>query len=399
VPEKRSVDSHLYEKLFGAFPVPLAVVDRELVIQYSNRNFGRLFAAEADLAGLDIGRFLAFREIKNLVGHAGRDRKSKEAELKLCLPRGESVFFKSSIIPFGLYLSARAQAGSEMDSLFLITLEDISERIRLEEHLLQAEKLSVMGQMAATISHELGNPLSIMITTLNSLRYSLQESDKELEEQIVVMEESAVRMHELLTSLADMSGLGRFQLEKENIHKAIMPVLSFVKKMAEKSGIRIEADLASELPPCCIDIRQLKQVFLNLLKNAMEAMSGGGTITVRSRHRPGLPAAWAGGPGLPARDAQAGTQPGLPVPARQTGGFSPEQGFVIVEVEDNGIGIPSADLETIFRPFYSTKRKGMGLGLALCRGIVEKHGGKIWAANCKGKGSCFIVELPVDKSL
>ena len=357
MPEKRSVDSHLYEKLFGAFPVPLAVVDRELVIQYSNRNFGRLFAAEADLAGLDIGRFLAFREIKNLVGHAGRDRKSKEAELKLCLPRGERVFFKCSIIPFGLY--------SEMDSLFLITLEDISERIRLEEHLLQAEKLSVMGQMAATISHELGNPLSIMITTLNSLRYSLQESDRELEEQIVMMEESAVRMHELLTSLADMSGLGRFQLEKENIHKAIMPVLSFVKKMAEKSGIRIEADLASELPPCCIDIRQLKQVFLNLLKNAMEAMSGGGTITVRSRHRPG--------------------------------GASESQGSVIVEVEDDGIGIPSGDRETIFKPFYSTKKKGMGLGLALCRGIVEKHRGKVSVRSShEGKGSCFIIELPVD---
>ncbi|MBI1910344.1 MAG: hypothetical protein HYS22_09285 [Deltaproteobacteria bacterium] len=367
VPDRRSTALQCYQRLFNASPEALVVVDQELVIVYSNKNYAKLFALEGDGAGLAIGQFLPLAHIENLVNRAGKERKFKEAELKLRLPQGGSGFFKTTVIPFGLDLSARAQAGNERDLLFLVKLEDVSERVRLEEELLQAEKLSAMGHMATSIAHELGNPLSIMITCLEFLRHSPPESNRTLEEQIAMMEENAVRMHELLISLSDMSGLGRFQPEKEDIRKAIISVLSFVRKMAEKSGITVKTDLASDLPLCCVDIRQIKQVFLNLLKNAMEAMPKGGTITVCSKYCPG----------------------NLPE----------EPGLVVVEFADAGIGVPPGDLETIFRPFYSTKKKGMGLGLSLCRGIVEKHGGKIRATSQEGKGSCFIVEIPVDHGL
>lgn len=394
------LDSQLYERLFGAFPVAIAVVNQQLIIQYSNRNFTKLFAVEADVAGLEIGRFLPFVELKNLIGRAGRDRKPKEAELKLRLPRGGSAFFKTAIIPFG--------SGGKLDSLFLLKLEDVSERVRLEEQLLHAEKQSAIGHMAATIAHELGNPLSIMITSLELLRdslqqshdeaplcvasglpleflgCSLQQSHSELEGHLEVIQQNVVRMHELLTSLSDMSGLGRFRLEREDIRKAVIPVLSFVGKMAEKSGITIKSDLACELPPCLIDVGQLRQVFLNLLKNALEAMPKGGTITVRCGYRPGLPV-------RPPAKARAGAH-------TQTGGVSKKGGLVTVEVEDTGIGVPSRDLETIFRAFYSTKQKGMGLGLSLCRGIIEKHGGRIRVESQESKGSCFIVEIPSDQA-
>ena len=359
MPEERSSDFQLYDSLFGAFPVALAVVNQELIIQYSNRNFTKLFAMEADIAGREIGSFLPFVEVKGLMGRAGRDRKPKEAELKLRLSHGGSAFFKTAIIPFGF--------GSELDSLFLVSLEDVSERVHLEEQLLQAEKLSAMGQMAATIAHELGNPLGIMITSLEFLRCSLQQSHSELEEHLEVIQQNVLRMHELLTSLSDMSGLGRLRFEREDIRKAVIPVLSFVEKMAEKSGITVKSDLASALPPCLVDLRQLRQVFLNLLKNAMEAMPKGGTITVRCGYSPN--------------------------------GISANEGAVTVEVEDTGIGVPSRDLETIFKPFYSTKQKGMGLGLSLCKGIIEKHGGRIRVESQEGKGSRFIVEIPSDQAL
>lgn len=337
-------------------------MNREFIIQYSNRNFAKLFAVEADIAGREIGRFLPFVEVKGLIGRAGRDRKPKEAELKLRLSHGGSAFFKTAVIPIGF--------GGELDSLFLLRLEDVSERVHLEEQLLEAEKLSAMGHMAATIAHELGNPLGIMITSLEFLRCSLQQSHSELEGHLEMIQQNVVRMHELLTSLSDMSGLGRFGLEREDIRKAVIPVLSFVEKMAEKSGITIKSDLASELPPCLIDVRQLRQVFLNLLKNATEAMPKGGTITVRCGYRPG---------GISA-------------------GISANEGSVTVEVEDTGIGVPSRDLETIFKPFYSTKQKGMGLGLSLCKGIIEKHGGSIRVESQEGKGSRFIVEIPSDQA-
>ena len=359
MPEERSSDFQLYDSLFGAFPVALAVLNQEFIIQYFNRNFAQLFATEADIAGREVGSFLPFVEVKGLMGRAGRDRKPKEAELKLRLSHGGSAFFKTAIIPFGL--------GSELDSLFLVSLEDVSERVRLEEQLLQAEKQSAIGQMAATVAHELGNPLSIMITSLEFLRCSLQQSHSELEGHLEVIQQNVLRMHELLTSLSDMSGLGRLRFEREDIRKAVIPVLSFVEKMAEKSGITVKSDLASALPPCLVDLRQLRQVFLNLLKNAMEAMPKGGTITVRCGYSPN--------------------------------GISANEGAVTVEVEDTGIGVPSRDLETIFKPFYSTKQKGMGLGLSLCKGIIEKHGGRIRVESQEGKGSRFIVEIPSDHAL
>jgi signal transduction histidine kinase len=355
VPERQSLEFQCLEKLFNAFPEAVVVVDQELVIQYSNKNYAKLFALEGDSVGLAIGYFLPLVHIKNLVNRAGMEKKFKEAELKLKPPLGRSGFFKTTVIPFGL--------DNERDSLFLIRLEDVSDRVRLEEQLLQAEKLSAMGHMAASIAHELGNPLSIMITSLEFLRHSLRERNATLEESMAMMEENAVRMHELLISLSDMSGLGRFQPERQDIRDALVPVLSFVSKTAEKSGITIKTELA-DVPQLRIDIKQLKQVFLNLLKNAIEAMPHGGTITVRSRYAPGNPSA--------------------------------ERGHVIVEVEDTGDGIPSGDVETIFRPFYSTKKKGMGLGLSLCRGIIEKHKGKIRVISRHGEGSCFVVEIPVD---
>lgn len=367
MPERRPLELQCYERLLNAFPEALVIVDRELVIQYSNKNYAKLFALKGDGAGLAIGQFLPLEHIENLVNRAGKERKSKESEMKLKLSQGGSGFFKATVIPFGLDLSARAQAGNERDPLFLVRLEDVSERVQLEEQLLQAEKLSAMGQMAASIAHEMGNPLSVMITSLEFLRHPLTLQGKELEEQIATMEENAVRMHELLTSLADMSGLGKFQLAKEDMRKPIISVLSFIRHLAAKCKIRVEADLASYLPPCLVDVRQMKQVFLNLLKNAIEAMPNGGTITVRSRYAPEQSPA--------------------------------EGGRIIVEVEDTGNGVPSTELETIFKPFYSTKKRGMGLGLSLCRGIIEKHGGKIRAMSREGQGCCVIVELPVDKSL
>ncbi|MFQ5841652.1 MAG: nitrogen regulation protein NR(II) [Thermodesulfobacteriota bacterium] len=385
MPKKRSLDSQIYERLFSAFAIALAVVDRKLVIQYSNRTFSKVFAVRGNAAGVPISNFFPFAEIETLVSCAGSQRSAKEAELQLESLRGGSAFFRTTVIPFTLKKCAR-------DSLFLVTLEDVSERARLEEQLLQAEKLSAMGQMAASIVHELGNPLGIMITSLEYLRHCLQQSSGELQEEVGVMRENAERMHELLAGLTDLSGLQRFQLEMEDIHRAIIPVLSFVGKMAEKSGITVKTDLASELPCCPIDLRQLKQVFLNLMKNAMEAMPKGGTIIVRSRYRPGLPECPPAKAPAPSADRWAGAH-------TRTGGVPREPGFITVEVEDTGSGIPPGDLESIFRPFYSTKKKGMGLGLSLCQGIIEKHGGKVWATSHEDKGSCFIVEIPVDRDL
>ena len=347
----------------------LAVVDREMVVQYSNRNFIKLFAVKGSALGRSITKFLPSSEIENLIGSNGTKGKCKEAELQVSLPRGGKAFFKTTIIPFS--------SNGDSDSLFLVSLEDVTDRLRMEEQLLQAEKLSAMGHMAAGLVHEIGNPLSIMITSLEILRHSLQNSNGELKEQVEIMAENSVRMHELLTSLTDMSSLGKFQMEKIDLRGAINSVLSFVSKIAEKSGITIKTELMSDLPPCRVDVRKLKQLFLNLFKNAMEAMSDGGTLTVRCRYCPSLP-------------LFADTQ---------TAGLFAEQGSVMVEVEDTGKGVPCGELETIFKPFYSTKKRGMGLGLSLCRGIIEKHGGKILVTSQEGKGSRLTVEIPIDCAL
>jgi signal transduction histidine kinase len=229
----------------------------------------------------------------------------------------------------------------------------LSERIRLEQQLIHSEKLAGMGQLAASLAHELGNPLSIMSATLQYLYKRLQE----------VILDNLQRMDELLKTLAGFMGPERPRIECLDIQQTLSHVLTFVAREAEEHQVKIHTDFEPTLILCQADHRQLKQVFLNLFKNALEAMPTGGHLTISVRRRVD------------------------PAPSAK-----PE---LLIDIQDTGIGIADTDLDAIYRPFYSTKKQGTGLGLPFCRRVIEEHAGEISVQSQLGKGTTVAIRLPV----
>lgn len=362
----------LYQEVFDRFPLALALLDETSSVLIANSGFASLCGVSQEaLRGRKIGEVLPLPGLQTLLAACQVQPQTRQGELPLiAAPGGEVSMLQVTLTPLFLSGETKEQEGrGEIDSplhpgtsappyralVFLLSLEDVSEKVRWEEQLLQAEKLSGMAELAATVAHELGNPLGIISSTLQYVQTHLQ--DNRFREEIGVIIDQVERMHELLSTLMDVTGPAETRLTHERVDHALAQVLTFIAKEAEKCRVHIRTDFAPELPPCLADSRQLKQVFLNLCKNAMEAMPTGGTLTVAVH------------PSAEARE-------------------------VVIEVRDTGGGIPPEDLERIWKPFYSSKGGGRGLGLSLCRRVVEQHGGHI-DVYCKyGQGTTFHIILP-----
>ncbi len=227
------------------------------------------------------------------------------------------------------------------------------------EELMQAEALAKIGEMAAGMAHEIKNPISGIVFAANSL---MRETDPEDErhdifEEIVKQANRVEQNLESLLTFARHSRLERFPTELNNI---IERILLFVHQQPDMRRIEISSDLDKSLPEVLVDPKQIEQVILNLVINAVQAMPDGGILTIISR---------------------LGEQSG--------------ESKVELVVQDTGVGVPAEMGDEIFRPFMTTKVNGVGLGLALCQEIIVRHGGKIYFDSNPEKGTTFTIELPV----
>ncbi|OGR96893.1 MAG: hypothetical protein A2016_03800 [Elusimicrobia bacterium GWF2_62_30] len=231
-----------------------------------------------------------------------------------------------------------------------------------QSQLIQAEKMSALGQLAGGLAHEINNPLSGI---LGLTQLVLENSDpagqnfKDLKD----IEKAVFRCKRIITSLLSFARQEKFHAEPINVNEALEETLTLCARQMELKHIRIVRDFGEALPPARADFQQLMQVFLNLLTNAKDSIPESGAITITTR-----PAHMGNG-----RDA------------------------VAVSIADTGAGIPQELLNRIFDPFFTTKPvgKGTGLGLSVCLGIVNRHSGTITAKSEPGKGSVFTLELPV----
>ena len=245
----------------------------------------------------------------------------------------------------------------------LLLFENVTDRVILEQQFVQAEKVAGMSQLAASIAHELANPLTSITYNLNFVRDSLTSlSNREAEEALETTIERINEMRQLLSTLSGFVRHRQPKYEIADLHELIRRSIAFISKDAEHRRIQLTLSLAPAPLVCEMDQRTINQVLLNLLKNAMEAMPIGGTLAVKTQLR------------LPDRDHQE---------------------TAIIEISDTGIGIEEAELRKIFRPLYSTKPHGMGLGLSFCRQIIEEHGGEIHLASRKGIGTTVALMLPL----
>ena len=239
----------------------------------------------------------------------------------------------------------------------LIIIDDVTDRAELEQRLVQADKLSSIGLLAAGVAHEVNTPLAVISTYAQMLAKQVADDSQ----KSLILEKIAkqtFRASEIVNSLLNFSRTSTTSYGGVGVNKVVQETLSLLEHQFTKSGIQIITDLDPDVPLVHGNGGKLQQVFLNLFLNARDAMGTGGILEVRS---------WAEGLG------------------------------VRVEVSDTGHGIAPENLHRIYDPFFTTKgaKKGTGLGLSVTYGIIQEHGGSIEVSNRRGGGATFRVELPL----
>jgi signal transduction histidine kinase len=235
---------------------------------------------------------------------------------------------------------------------------------RLQDEMSNMEKLSSIGVLAASVSHEVNNPLSSMIG-FAELIAEMENVPEDARKYARVIFLEGQKIHKLTEQLLDISRQGKAEKQIQDLNQVVREVLTVTDHhLSRYENVEIEEELHPEALVCCFDRGQVQQILLNLFLNAAQAMPEGGKLTVRSF-----------------RETREDLGPGM--------GFS---------VSDTGQGIPEEVREKIFKPFYTTKEKGTGLGLKICQDIVRGHGGTIDLESEPGKGTTFRVWVPTGET-
>jgi hypothetical protein len=241
----------------------------------------------------------------------------------------------------------------------LIIFDDVTDRAELEQRLVQADKLSSIGLLAAGVAHEVNTPLAVISTYAQMLAKQVAND----EQKSILLDKIAkqtFRASEIVNSLLNFSRTSTTSFGDVDLNKVIRETMSLLEHQIQKVGVQVSLDLAAGMPPVHGNAGKLQQVFLNLFLNARDAMEGGGMLSVRS---------WS------------------------------EESGARIDISDTGHGISPEHIQRIYDPFFTTKgsRKGTGLGLAVTYGIIQEHKGSIEVTSRQG-GTRFHLELPWSKA-
>jgi len=321
-----------------------AILDANIVAErtvgYSREELGRLHIWDLIPAGEHASLQRLFAEAR-AGGHSNRD------DLHLRTKAGELVpiFCNAGRIEFGIH------------RFFQAICIDISERKRLESQLIQSEKMAAIGQLAAGIAHEIRNPLGIIMNALYDLGEVIDSSNPDIEEDLRIAKEEMARVQEIINNLLEFSRESQVEAEPVDINELLRRTLQLMNRALQNSDVRVVTEFA-DLPPCMANQNALRQVFLNLITNAVQAMPEGGELRLRTAMLPGR--------------------------------------RVLLEFSDTGVGIPEENLADIFNPFFTTKApgQGTGLGLSVVHSVVKRFKGEIQVRSRVGKGTTFTIELP-----
>lgn len=260
----------------------------------------------------------------------------------------------SSAILYDSYGKEVASVGSFVDLEERLEMERTLRRTQAQ--LLQAEKLAAMGRLTSQIAHELNNPLYGIMNTLELMKTEIPPENRRRKILEMALSET-VRLSDLLKKMLSFSKPDQEEKAVVDVNTLLDEILLLHGKQLLENNIRISVEFSDDLPKIFASKNQLRQVFINMIKNAMDAMADGGALKVRT-----------------------GTEGGL----------------VRIDISDSGIGIKGEHLEKIFDSFFTTKDsvKGVGLGLSVCYGFIKEHGGDICVESKPGVGTLFKITLP-----
>ena len=238
---------------------------------------------------------------------------------------------------------------------YIRLVQDITEMKRMEEQMMHSEKLASLGRLTAGIAHEIGNPLTSVFSFVQILKDMEQDGFKK--ESLETIYFHINRIAEILKQLSGFSKTPPVELRPWKVNSLIEASLSLIQYDKRAKDVSIVRDLGTDIPEITTDGNQLSQVIVNLVLNAVDAMPQGGTLTIGSRVK---------------------------------------NGSIIIGFADTGVGIPKENLGRIFDPFYTTKEKGTGLGLAVSYSIIKKLNGSLTVESEPGKGTKFVITLPIE---
>jgi two-component system, NtrC family, sensor kinase len=342
------------ESIIESINLAVLALDFDGRITSCNRAFEELYgAARHQIAGLLVETLFTpdvIASIQKIRGAKGWELSSSGNIYKFYLENrlGQQLIVNLSLIP--LVDPLALNTGS------LLILDNITEKVRLQDQLLQAEKLSSIGLLAAGIAHEVNTPIAGISSYTQMLLKDTLSSDKR-KTILEKIEKQTFRAAEIVNGLLNFSRLNGSEFKELDINRLIDESLSLLGHQLQLNHIKVEPRYDWSLPAVYGNLGKLQQVFINLFLNARDAMPSGGELAI------------------------------------QTG---MNESMVVVDISDTGIGISEEDMKRIFDPFYTTKPvgKGTGLGLAVSYGIIQEHGGRIFVDSNVGKGTHFQLKLP-----
>lgn len=378
--EKELIESkNTMISVFNVITAGIAYISRDYTIIYSNRSYEELLKGTTGSSFVKGARcFELYLQKQNICKdcpgeYAMKSGKHKEMEKDIVLKNGERHVFRIHAYP--------VQDPGKNTVGFVEYIEDITEQKKLEDELkryterleeiaqeqtrrlkeaqvqiIHQEKIAALGQMAAGVAHEIGNPLSALSSLVQAVGVDLQKNGPD--GKINLMKEQINRISRIVREMTDFSRPASYRKSLVHINQAIKSALGISRYDKRLKGIHVITSLDNDIPALKLDGDQLLQVFLNVIFNAGDAMKGKGTLTVTSRLK---------------------------------------EKSVHVVFEDTGPGISGDMFSRIFEPFFTTKDvgEGTGLGLSVSYGIMQNMGGMIKASSGEETGSVFTVEIPL----
>ncbi len=354
LPDRFRAPHHGQVEEFGRSPAPARLMGERREV-FGKRKDGSEFPAEISISKFGTGADMLFTAIVRDV----TERKRFEAVQREL----EHLRAQAELTEARTRADAQLHETARQREQALTELQTRTEELRATtQQLWQAAKLAGVGELAASIAHELNNPLGTVSLRIEGLIAKTRPDDPR-RKPLEIVESEVERMAGLVSNLLQFSRAGREQVSTVDVCEEVTKTVELIGHHLRKHGVRVQPEFDRLVTPIHADRQHLRQVFLNLFTNAVDAMPKGGTLVPRVR--PGrLP------DGLPA---------------------------VVIEVTDTGVGIPSELKDRVFEPFFTTKEdgKGTGLGLAICRRIVQQHNGTLEVESRVNEGTTIRITLPI----
>ena len=355
--DELSASESKYRKLFESSRDTIIICDRDNLLIDINQAGVDLFGFKDKPEALSIETYYqVFWDTRDAVRFAKILQQNgyvEEMEVPMVNRRGQKLLVMISS-------TKRIDDSGQYDG-FDARLQDVTNRHRMELHLAQTEKLASIGQLASGVAHEINNPLGVIQVYANLIAKDIEE-DSQIGADIRVIQKHTSQCKSIVQALLNFARVSEPLKSECNLRSCLDDVLKILEPQMNKKSIRLVTEGDPDLPKLMLDETQMKQVFMNLIINALQSMSDQGKITISLRQ------------------AVADKQ-------------------VEIKISDTGAGIAEKYINRIFDPFFTTKSsgKGTGLGLAVSYGIVKQHNGEISVDSVPGQGSTFTILLPIEE--